>query len=123
MRLGRSGRRVQPVPCLREAHEVDRSILHGKVHAVGDDRREACGAGDCFREDVLAGVDGDDSRSSFEDLPRGDARHWGLDWADAVRWGAAAGSLTVVRRGLATADRREIHQLLSKVQLAKLTDP
>lgn len=49
-------------------------------------------------------------------------RFWGLDWSDAVRWGAAAGSLTVVRRGLATADRREIHQLLSKVHLAPVDD-
>jgi sugar/nucleoside kinase (ribokinase family) len=45
------------------------------------------------------------------------ARYWGLDWDDAVRWGAAAGALTVLRRGLATADRNEIHQLLDRIQL------
>lgn len=45
------------------------------------------------------------------------ARYWGLDWDDAVRWGAAAGALTVLRRGLATADRKEIHQLLDRIDL------
>lgn len=45
------------------------------------------------------------------------ARYWGLDWDDAVRWGAAAGALTVLRRGLATANRNEIHQLLDRIQL------
>ena len=45
------------------------------------------------------------------------ARYWGLDWDDAVRWGAAAGALTVLRRGLASADRNEIHQLLDRIQL------
>lgn len=43
------------------------------------------------------------------------AAFWGMDWLEAVRWGAAAGALSVTRRGLATADRREIHQLLGRV--------
>lgn len=42
---------------------------------------------------------------------------WGLDWRDGLRWGAAAGALTVARRGLATADRREIHQILDRVEI------
>lgn len=48
-------------------------------------------------------------------------RYWGLDWREAVRWGAAAGALTVLRRGLATADRQEIHQLLDRVELRQVS--
>ena len=48
------------------------------------------------------------------------SRCWGLGWDDAVRWGAAAGSLTVVRRGLATAGRREIRDLVGRVTLEEL---
>lgn len=47
-------------------------------------------------------------------------RYWGLPWIEAVRWGAAAGALTVTRRGLATPDRREIHQLLGSVEVRQL---
>lgn len=61
------------------------------------------GAGDAFTATVAA------------------ARSWGLDWSDAVRWGTCAGALTAVRRGLATADRREIHQLLDRVEVHPLT--
>ena len=50
------------------------------------------------------------------------ATFWGMGWDDAVRWGTAAGALTVVRRGLATADRREIHQLVGRVAVDRL-DP
>lgn len=50
------------------------------------------------------------------------ARYWGLDWGEAVRWGAAAGALTVIRRGLATADRHEIHRLLDQIELQPIED-
>jgi sugar/nucleoside kinase (ribokinase family) len=45
---------------------------------------------------------------------------WGLGWVDAVRWGASAGTLSVTRRGLATPDRREIHQLLDRIDVVPL---
>lgn len=44
-------------------------------------------------------------------------QHWGIDWREGLRWGVAAGSLTVIRRGLATADRRELHQLLGRIEV------
>jgi 1-phosphofructokinase len=85
----------------------------GVLVAVGDEvlevrppRLEAVdhrGAGDAFTAVVAA------------------ATYWGMDWHDAVRWGTAAGALTVVRRGLATADRRDIHQLLGRVETRVVT--
>lgn len=48
------------------------------------------------------------------------AHFWGLSWLEAVRWGAAAGMLTVTRRGLATADRQAIHQVLGRVTTTEL---
>lgn len=84
----------------------------GVLAAVGDvvvevrpPRVEAVdhrGAGDAFTAVVAA------------------ATFWGMGWEDAVRWGTAAGALTVVRRGLATADRREIHQLVGRVTVDRL---
>ncbi len=48
------------------------------------------------------------------------ATSWGLDWSDAIRWGASAGTLSVTRRGLATPDRREIHQLLDRIEVVPI---
>lgn len=45
---------------------------------------------------------------------------WGIDWLDGLRWAAAAGALTVARRGLATADRGEIHRILDRVEVGEL---
>lgn len=45
---------------------------------------------------------------------------WGLPPVEALRWGAAAGCLTVARHGLATADRREIHRLAAHVAVRPL---
>lgn len=52
----------------------------------------------------------------------GAAASWGLGWRDAIRWGASAGTLSVTRRGLATPDRREIHQLLERIEVAPVSD-
>jgi len=57
------------------------------------------GAGDAFTAAVAA------------------SRVWAFDWHEAIRWGAAAGSLTVIRRGLATADRHEIHRFRERIDL------
>jgi fructose-1-phosphate kinase PfkB-like protein len=40
--------------------------------------------------------------------------------AASVAWGASAGTLSVTRRGLATPDRREIHQLLDRIDVVPL---
>jgi 1-phosphofructokinase len=44
----------------------------------------------------------------------------GLDLLDALRLGAAAASLNVTRRGLATGDRREIERLADHIDLDEL---
>ncbi|MGH9037748.1 MAG: 1-phosphofructokinase family hexose kinase [Acidimicrobiia bacterium] len=44
----------------------------------------------------------------------------GLGWEEAVRLGAAAGSLNVTRRGLATGDLREIERLAEHIELRAL---
>lgn len=78
------------------------ALIEGEALQVSTPRFQVVdhrGAGDAFTALVAA------------------TRYWGLDWHDAVRWGAAAGALTVLRRGLATADRNEIHQLLDRVEL------
>ncbi len=51
----------------------------------------------------------------------GAAASWGLDWRDAIQWGASAGTLSVTRRGLATPDRREIHQLLDRIEVVPIS--
>ena len=83
--------------------------------AVGDELLEARtpalevedhrGAGDAFTALIAA------------------SQYWGVGWREGVRWGASAGSLTVVRRGLATADRREIHRLLDRIELVPAGAP
>lgn len=83
------------------------AVVDGNFYEVTAPRFHAVdhrGAGDAFTALVTA------------------ARFWGIDWSEAVRWGAAAGALTVVRRGLATADRREIHHMLSRVEVTALAD-
>lgn len=45
------------------------------------------------------------------------SHYWDIGWREAIRWGASAGALTVIRRGLATADRREMYQMLDRVEL------
>jgi 1-phosphofructokinase len=45
----------------------------------------------------------------------------GLELADALRLGAAAGSMNVTRRGLATGDRREIERLADHIELRDLS--
>ncbi len=44
----------------------------------------------------------------------------GLTWDEAARLGAAAGSLNVTRRGLATGDLREIERLADHIELRVL---
>jgi 1-phosphofructokinase len=82
-------------------------------------------------EPLLAAVDGEwleVTAPRFESLDHrgaGDSftalaaacRFWGLSWRDGLAWGAAAGALTATRRGLATADRRDLHRLVPRVQL------
>jgi 1-phosphofructokinase len=46
----------------------------------------------------------------------------GLDLPGAMRLGAAAASLNVTRRGLATGDRREIERLADHVELRQRQD-
>jgi 1-phosphofructokinase len=60
------------------------------------------GAGDAFTAAVAA------------------CRARGEDWADALRWAAAAGGLTATRRGLATAEEPDIRRLLGHVEIADL---
>ena len=80
---------------------------------------------------LLAAVDGEwlaVSAPRFESLDHrgaGDSftamaaatRFWGMTWREALAWGAAAGALTATRRGLATADRRDLHRLVPRVEL------
>jgi 1-phosphofructokinase len=103
-RLVRSGGRRAVI-----TRGAEPSVAHidGREHLVVTPELEPIdhrGAGDAFTALIAA------------------ARYWNLDWEEAVCWGAAAGALTVVRRGLATADRREIHQLLNRVRLEDLDD-
>ena len=103
---------VQAVRTLQRSGAQHAVLTRGArplVAAIGDELLEGRtpplqtedhrGAGDAFTALVAA------------------TQQWGLDWREGVRWGAAAGSLTVVRRGLATADRREIHRLLDRIDL------
>ena len=103
------------VRALQRAGASNAAVTRGArplVAAIGDELVEAHtpplqtedhrGAGDAFTALVAA------------------TQHWGLDWREGVRWGAAAGSLTVLRRGLATADRREIHRLLDRIELRRV---
>lgn len=73
--------------------------VRSPVLEVADHR----GAGDAFTALVAASIS------------------WGLDWTDALRWGAAAGTLSVTRRGLATPGRRQIQDLLDRVEVVPLT--
>ena len=77
--------------------------------ALGDELLEA-------RTPVLEVADHRGAGDAFTALAAA-TQHWGLGWREAVRWGASAGALTVVRRGLATADRHEIHRFLDRIEL------
>lgn len=100
---------------LREAgahHAVITQGAGGLVALAGDEAVEV-------RSPTLEVVDHRGAGDAFTALVAA-AAAWGLDWLDAVRWGAAAGALAVTRRGLATPDRREIHQLLDLIEVGPL---
>lgn len=83
----------------------------GLFAAIGDELLE-------LRPPKLHAVDHRGSGDAFTALLAASV-HWGLDWSEAVRWGAAAGALTAVRRGLATASRNDIHRLVPRIEVLR----
>lgn len=82
------------------------AFVDGELFEVSTPHLEAVdhrGAGDAFTALVAA------------------CRFWGLTWRESIEWGAAAGALSVTRRGLATADRREIHHMVGLVEARPLS--
>jgi 1-phosphofructokinase len=106
---------VRALHALREAGAAHAAITRGAdplLALLGDDPVEV-------RAPALHVVDHRGAGDAFTALVAA-TQYWGLEWSDGLRWGASAGALTVVRRGLATADRREIHRLLSRIEVNPL---
>jgi 1-phosphofructokinase len=90
---------------ITRAEEPALALLDGKVVKLRPPVLEVVdhrGAGDSMTAGLAAGL----------------AR--GLDMLDALRLGAAAASLNVTRRGLATGDRREIERLADHIELDEM---
>ena len=83
------------------------------------DRPALATAGDGIVEVVSPRLEPVDVRGAGDSMTAGLAAALarGDRWEDALRLGAAAGSLNVTRRGLATGRRREIEQLARHVEL------
>jgi 1-phosphofructokinase len=83
------------------------------------DRPALATAGDGIVEVVSPRLEPVDVRGAGDSMTAGIAAALarGDCWEDALRLGAAAGSLNVTRRGLATGGRREIEQLARHVEL------
>lgn len=108
-----------PVVAVRRLHDAGAHNVaitrgaEGLVAIIDDDLVEV-------RSPTLQVVDHRGAGDAFTALVSASVS-WGLGWTDAIRWGASAGTLSVTRRGLATPDRREIHQLLDRVEVRRLT--